>query len=76
MLLLLTLFTFTSFDGVVTLQILQRYSLSVIFMKFTNTGEAFLYCEELVLLAFIKANFMHRLIQSKIKTDIISKISS
>ena len=56
MLLLLSLFTFISFDGVATLQILQRYSSSVIFMKCTKTGEAFLRCEELVAVAILETN--------------------
>ena len=56
MLLLLSLFTFISFDGVATLQILQRYSSSVIFMKCTKTGEAFLRFEELVDVALIETN--------------------
>ena len=41
---------------VATLQIFQRYSLSVIFMKFTKIGEAFLRCEELILVAFVEIN--------------------
>ena len=53
---LLFLFTFISFDGVATLQILQRYSFSVIFMKCTKTGEAFLRCEELVAVALVEKN--------------------
>ena len=56
MLLLLSLFTFISFDGVATLQILQRYSSSVIFMKCTKTGEAFLHFEELVAIALVETN--------------------
>ena len=56
MLLLLSLFTFISFDGVATLKILQRYSSSVIFMKCTKTGEAFVCCEELVVVALVETN--------------------
>ena len=56
MLLLLSLFTFISFDGVATLQILQRYSSSVIFMKCTKTSEAFLRCKELVAIALVETN--------------------
>ena len=56
MLLLLSLFTFISFDGVATLQILQRYSSFMIFMKCTNSGEAFLRCEELVVVALVETN--------------------
>ena len=52
-LLTMSLFTFTSFDGVATL---QRYSSFVIFMKCTKTGEAFLHCEELVVVAFVETN--------------------
>ena len=37
-----------------TLQILQRYSSSVIFMKCIKTGEAFLLCKELVEIAFVE----------------------
>ena len=50
------LFTFTSFDGVATLPILQKYSSSMIVMKCTKTGEAFLHYEELVAVAFLKTN--------------------
>ena len=32
------------------------YSLSVIFMKCTKTGEAFLHCEELVVIALVETN--------------------
>ena len=56
MLLLLSLLTFISFDGVATLKFLQRYSSSVIFMKCTKTGEAFLHCEELVAVALVETN--------------------
>ena len=56
MLLLLSLFTFISFAGVASLQILQRYSSYVIFIKCTNTGEAFVCCEELVALALVETN--------------------
>ena len=56
MLLFLSLLTFISFDGVATLQILQRYSSSVIFMKCTKTSEAFLRCQELVVVALVETN--------------------
>ena len=56
MLLLLSLLNFISFDGVATLQIFQRYSSSVIFMKCTKTGEAFFRCEELVAVALVEPN--------------------
>ena len=57
MLLLLSLFTLTSFDGVSTLKILQRYSSFVIFMNSTKTGEGFLHCEELVTVESVETNF-------------------
>ena len=56
MLLLISLFTVISFNGVATLQILQRYSSSVIFMKCTRTGETFLHFEELVAVALVETN--------------------
>ena len=52
----MSLFTFVSFDGVTTLQILQRYSSSMIFMKCTKTGEAFLCYEDLVVVGFVETN--------------------
>ena len=39
-----------------TLQILKRYSSFVIFMKCTKTSEAFLHCEELVVVALLETN--------------------
>ena len=66
-LLLLSLFTFTSFDGAATLKFLQRYSLSMIFMKCTKTGEAIIYCEELVVVAFVQTN-IDALFDSILKT--------
>ena len=56
MLLLLSLFTFISFDGVATLKNFQIYSSSVIFMKCTKTSEAFLRCDELVVVALVETN--------------------
>ena len=50
MLLLFSLSTFTSFDRVAALKILQRYSLFVLFVKCTKAGEAFLHCKELTFL--------------------------
>ena len=41
---------------IATLQIFQRYSLSVTFMKCTQIGEAFLRCEELVVVALVETN--------------------
>ena len=55
-LLVLSLFTFISFDGVTTFQISQRYSSFVIFMKCTKTSEDFLYFEELVAVAFVETH--------------------
>ena len=45
-----------SFNGVATLQILQRYSSFMIFMKCTKTSEALLCCEELVVVALVETN--------------------
>ena len=56
MILLLSLFTFTSFDGVATLKFFQRYSSSMIFMKCTMLDEAFLLCEELVVVVVVETN--------------------
>ena len=54
---LLSLFTFVSFDGLTNLQILQRYSSFAIFKKCTKTGEAFLCCEDFVVVGFVETNF-------------------
>ena len=56
MLLLLSLINFTSFDGVSTLKILQRYSSSVIFIKCSKAGKAFFLCDELMLVEFVETN--------------------
>ena len=56
MLLLLSLFTFISFDRVSTWKMLQRYSSFVIVIKCTKYGEVVLCCEELLAIEFVEIN--------------------